>query len=241
MLTKKLASMLALVITLAAVSIIVSGCEINNGGNDRPGVYPQPVYPQPYPQPYPPHRINPHRPIPYRPAPYCPPGRPCPRYSTELVDIPEEWRQPNWTNASGSGSCAWASLTSALRAQNQAELAAYVESRFSGGATGQSLMQGCDSMNIPYVATSDGDPGILEWANSTQRAGVIFFYPKHAVTFCGFVDNTDGKRFAVLLDNNKTSEYRYEPYDSFVSEWQTRYQGFALFPLFTPISPAPVR
>ncbi len=199
----------------------------------------------------PPGGCNPYRPIvvptrPYypRPRPYQPrtPYRPhVPHRSIELVDLPESDRQPNWRDADGSGSCCFASLVAALRAQNQHELASHVEANYAGGCWSSSLIEACDQIGIDYAVTTEGDAELLAWADRTQRAGVIFFYPNHAVTFMGFTSSGDGQEYAVLLDNNRVSEYRYEPKQEFLHRWQTEFGGFAIFPVHTPIPPTPVR
>ena len=158
----------------------------------------------------------------------------------ELVDIPESLRQPNWRARNGQGSCCYAAMVAALRAQDQIELAEYVQSNYSGGCYSQDLVELCERLKINFAMTKQGDAALLEWADRTQRAGVIFYFPRHAVTFLGF-EERDGNKFAVLLDNNSTSMYRRIEKRMFLSEWKNRYGGFAIFPVLTPIPPMPKR
>lgn len=161
----------------------------------------------------------------------------CPVSETELIDLPESLRQQNWRARNGQGSCCYAALVAALRAQDQNELATYVQNNYSGGCYAQDLIDVCEKLKIDFAVTQQGDAELLEWAHRTQRAGVIFYYPRHAVTFLGYLTDRKGTQWAVLLDNNSIRNYRYVRKTIFLKNWKTRYGGFGIFPALTPIPP----
>ena len=157
------------------------------------------------------------------------------------ANVPAALRQQNWPDRNGSGSCVIASTCSALQWCNQPELARKFRQTYAGGQTEKSITDIWRANKIPYVAPKTnndyGDPDILQWASDTRRAAIIWYFPNHCVTFCGF-SNHQGREVAWLLDNNRKERFIPIPKQQFISEWRG-YGGFAAIPLLTPAPAIP--
>lgn len=162
--------------------------------------------------------------------------------SPPAVNLPPALRQTNWTSAAGEGSCVIASTVSLVRWQRQYQVADFFRRTYSGGQTATSIQQKLTAAGIRFVCTEPengqpADSAFLQWASDSRRGAIIWFYPSHCVTFCGFgVD--DGKSVAYLLDNNRTQRFIKIPRDQFLRAW-AGYGGFALTTLGDPIAPLP--
>lgn len=152
--------------------------------------------------------------------------------------IPKELRQQNWPNAQGSGSCVIASTCSAVNWAGQYELSKWLRSNYAGGQTARSIQQKLTDAKVPFIATENTDIGVLEYATRTRRPAIVWFFPSHCVTFCGFGIDYSGRKVAWLLDNNRTSDFIPIPLDQFLRDWHD-YGGFALVPMFSPAPPLP--
>ncbi|MEM9367520.1 MAG: hypothetical protein AAGD07_16125 [Planctomycetota bacterium] len=160
----------------------------------------------------------------------------------DAVNLPVELREWNWVDGRRQGSCAVASSISMMRWHNQMAAADYMRRNFGGGQTESSLKRKLDSMidagyPVSYVSTSNGDPHFLEWASKTRRGAVLFFFPRHCVTFCGFSTDDRGREVALLLDNNRVRTFLAIPKDQFLRDWRNKYTGFALTLIGPPIPP----
>lgn len=158
-----------------------------------------------------------------------------------VANIPSALRWKNWADAKGSGSCVIASTCSALEWANRPQLAEKFRKAYAGGQTETSIIKKWRENNIPYIATlrdeDHGDPDFLQWASDTRRAAIIWYFPNHCVTFCGF-SRWEGREVAWLLDNNRKERFIPIPKDQFISEWRG-YGGFAAVPLLTPAPSLP--
>ncbi len=160
------------------------------------------------------------------------------------ADAPVEMRLKNWIgvdqDGDRGGSCAHASTRNVLRAAGEYQLDAVWFQKASQGYEGPEsadrLLEKLNREGILFQATEDGDVGVLETATRTGRWAVIFYYPSHAITFCGFYD-VDGKPSALLLDNNFPDRYIVVEKRFFIDSWQKAYGGFAVLPWVTPIVP----
>lgn len=155
--------------------------------------------------------------------------------SVGYAAVPAGVAQRNWSDRTGYGSCAWASLITILRWQGRDDMAVQMGSRFNGGATWQKLVSASESLGMRYIYTDSGDPRLLEWASDSNRGGVIFYKPQHAVAFLGFSGND-----AIIIDPNTPRVRERIPKQTFLRNWRSRYQGFFLTPVYPPGTPHPV-
>jgi len=146
------------------------------------------------------------------------------------VDFPAALRQRNWT-VGGKGSCMHASWTNCLRSQGLWEQADWHKSRYGGPESIYGLRQKID--HLTYSDTTTGSSEFLEQCDRTRRWALIYYFPNHAINFCGY---EDGK--AVLLDNNNTSRYIRIDKQLFLARWRG-YGGVAAAPCYSPLPPKP--
>lgn len=157
------------------------------------------------------------------------------------ANVPPALRQQNWPDRNGSGSCVIASTCSALQWCNRPELASKFRKTYAGGQTEKTITDIWRANKIPFIAPrtmeDHGDPDILQWASDTRRAAIIWYFPNHCVTFCGYsIDR--GREVAWLLDNNRRERFIPIPKQQFLREWRG-YGGFAAVPLLTPAPSIP--
>jgi hypothetical protein len=152
------------------------------------------------------------------------------------ANVPAPLRYKNWPDAKGSGSCVIASSCSLFEWANRHDLATKFRKSYAGGQTEFSIKQKYQANGVPFVAPMTdneyGDPSLLQWASDTRRAAIIWYFPNHCVTFCGF-SQWQGKEVAWLLDNNRTERFIPIPKVQFITEWR-KYGGFCAVPLLTP-------
>jgi hypothetical protein len=157
------------------------------------------------------------------------------------ANVPLVLRQTNWPDAKGSGSCVIASSCSVWQWCNRPDLAEKFRKSYAGGQTDSSIKAKWKAARIAFVAPEKdaeyGDPEALQWASDTRRAAIIWYFPNHCVTFCGF-SNYQGKEVAWLLDNNRTKQFIPIEKRQFISEWRS-YGGFYAIPLLTPAPSLP--
>lgn len=164
----------------------------------------------------------------------------------QLVDnppfqLPRALRQENWrAQGTGEGSCVIASTISMVRWQQQYELAAYLRQKHEGGQTASGIQSHLTRARVPFVCTETADPNFLEWATVSRRGAIIWFFPYHCVTFCGFGKGPAGNQVAWILDNNRTERFIPIEKSEFLRRW-AGYGGFALTTLYEPAPPTPWR
>jgi hypothetical protein len=147
-------------------------------------------------------------------------------------NLPVSMRQTNWLY-SGEGSCAVASLCSHVNWQNDVATAKRLRANYGGGQTATSVQNICRAEKLSYRYTTESDPMFLEWASRTRRGAIIWFYPAHCVTFCGFTTGENGDRYAIILDNNRVGTPIKMNAQQFLRDWRG-YGGFALTVLGRP-------
>lgn len=153
-----------------------------------------------------------------------------------IANLPEKLREWNWTDPQGHGSCVHASTVYHLRWQNQLELAEWWRQNHAGGETDSSIRRYLDQAGLEYEYTVTADPAFLQKATDSRRGAIIWFYTYHCVHFCGLVE-INGKRYAMICDNNRVEEYIRVPYEEFCRRWK-EYGGFALsVTSFSPVPP----
>lgn len=162
-----------------------------------------------------------------------PPGHESPK----AINLPESMRQTNWLY-SGEGSCVIASTISLLRWQNNLAAADRLRRNYGGGQTAASIQEICRRERLRFSATESSDVEFLKWCSRTRRGAIIWFYPGHCVTFCGFSTSRNGDTYAIILDNNRVKTPIRIPANAFLRDWRG-YGGFALTVLGNP-APMPL-
>jgi hypothetical protein len=162
---------------------------------------------------------------------------PAPPREIPPANLPLELRQTNWLGSKREGSCVHASTMYVLRWNGQYELADAWRQKFGNGETGSGIMRKLTEAGVPFYATANGDPRVLEYASETRRACIIWFFTSHCVTFCGFSKDPYGKEYAYLCDNNRVQQFIKIEKEVFIKRWQTQYDGFACCFLGTPLPP----
>ena len=161
-----------------------------------------------------------------------------------ISDLPVDLRLSNYIGVDDDGdeggSCAHVSSRNAFRVGGAWALDDIWEHNRSRGYAGpeyaERLLEKWDREGIPFAATEDGDVEVLEAASRTGRWATIFYYPSHAITFCGF-DVVNGVESALLLDNNFIDYYIVVEKRLFLDSWQHAYGGFAAVPWIAPAVP----
>ncbi len=150
------------------------------------------------------------------------------------ANLPRPLRQENWRSPSGSGSCVIASTCSLLQWHNQERLAQTFRRSYSGGQTADSIKQIWSKHRIPFETEENGKPDFLEWCSNNRSAALIWFFPSHCVTFCGF-GRSSGRQVAWLLDNNRVGQFIPVEKNEFIRAWR----GFGGFAMATTLPPVP--
>lgn len=161
---------------------------------------------------------------------------PPPPAEVPAANLPAPLRPYNWTDRAGSGSCVNASTVFMLRWRAEPELAQWWRENHAGGETANSIRSHHDRAGLKYVYTTSADGSLLDWATETRRGAIIWFYPRHCVTFCGFHQGDDGREYAYLNDNNRPQQFIRIERSEFLRRW-AGYGGFALSILNPPVPP----
>lgn len=163
---------------------------------------------------------------------------PMPAAEHPVVNPDYSIRQRNWRGGETGqeGSCVHASLSSMLHWQNQFDLARNWRSKYSGGERDNRLRDRLDEMQIPFAFTRNSNLHLLDIAHYTRRGALLWWKPSHCCLFCGWVRDTKGTVYAVILDNNATDHYELVERSQFHRLW-AGYGGFALTTLYDPPSP----
>lgn len=159
-----------------------------------------------------------------------------PAVEVPVANLPASLRPYNWTDRGGSGSCVNASTVFMLRWRGMMEAADWWRQNHAGGETDSSIRRHHDAQQIPYRYTVQADPDFLDWCTATRRGAIIWYYPRHCVTFCGFHTESDGRVYAYINDNNRPQKYIRIERSEFLQRW-AGYGGFALSILDPPVPP----
>lgn len=153
-----------------------------------------------------------------------------------VANLPADMRPYNWTDSGGSGSCVNASTVFQLLWRNNPELAEKWRKTYAGGETDSSIRRHHDREGLNYRYTVRAEADFLDWCTATRRGAIIWYYPRHCVTFCGFHRDTDGTTYAYINDNNRPQRYIKIERAEFLRKWRD-YGGFALSILDPPVPP----
>lgn len=163
---------------------------------------------------------------------------PAPSPEVPKANLPVSLRQKNWVDQRGSGSCVIASSVYHFRWMNRPDVAEFFRRSYAGGQTAQSITEKWRAARIPFECTDEtSDPEFLEWASRTRRGAIIWYFPNHCVTFCGY-STIQGQEYAVLCDNNRVENYIRIPKKQFIRKWRG-YGGFACTALLPPAPSLP--
>jgi hypothetical protein len=146
----------------------------------------------------------------------------------QIADLAPEYRQRN-----RSGSCGHASTTSALRWLQEHNKASDWWGTYRNGENFDRHLSRLRAQGIKYVATSDGDERVLEYAAWSRRGAVVYWPPRHIVNYMGRV----GDRI-FILDNNHTNRFDTYDYADWVQRW--RRNGGCAFVILDGEVPPPV-
>jgi hypothetical protein len=146
----------------------------------------------------------------------------------QIADLAPEYRIRN-----RGGSCGHCSTAMHLKWLGLLNEGSDWWATYRGGEYFSRHLSRLRAKGIKFVATSDGDPRILEYSTWSRRGAVVYWPSGHIVCYMG---QTDGK--ARILDNNKIQRYDYYPHDDWVRRWQ-RTSGCA-FVIISGEAPPPV-
>jgi len=146
----------------------------------------------------------------------------------QIADLAPEWRQRN-----RAGSCGHASTTSALRWVQQFDKATEWWAKYRNGENFARHLDRLQAQGIRYVATSDGDERVLEYASWSRRGAVVYWPPGHIVNYLGRTGDT-----VFILDNNHVGRLDEHEYARWVQQWR-RNSGCA-FVIIDGEAPPPV-
>jgi hypothetical protein len=159
----------------------------------------------------------------------------------QLADVPQELRYHNWGE---EGSCAHASVCSALQYHSQPELAEWWRSTYSEGDTIYGVREKLDAAEVPYAYTDTGDIEFLEWAVRNRMCVILFHVPNlHCVNLVDMDDRT-----VTLLDNNSEWVYLTVSREWFWNQWMfvgkrdeksINSRGWAVVLMYNPMPPWP--
>lgn len=152
-----------------------------------------------------------------------------------VCDVPVALRQANWVSRTGSGSCAHATMVTALRRQDRPKSADWWRQTHAGGATPESMMRDLDAAGFRYVVTvNQNDVSFLEWAIRTHRGcGVTIMGGRHMVFLCDLTPTQAG-----LIDNNHPEQIQWVEREAFLTEWRNSY-SWAIVPVYSPLPERP--
>jgi hypothetical protein len=91
---------------------------------------------------------------------------------------------------------------------------------YIGGESPGPHLQKLEKSGLKFVMTTGKDSAkeFIDWIIATRRCAGVADKPRHCRNFCGVVIK-DGKKYAVILDNNPPLKPHLEPFDSWYSEW----------------------
>ena len=162
-----------------------------------------------------------------------------------LADVPIELREENYDGPRSQGSCAYASVATAMRWVGLHDIAAWWVITYGDGATVWDITEKLDTLQIPYALTMTGDIEFLEWATRNRFPAVMFHMPiGHCVNMVNMTDTE-----VWILDNNTPDVYTIFPRAETIARWQRlgpgeadlNSSGWALVIMGTPAPPWPAQ
>lgn len=149
------------------------------------------------------------------------------------VNVPIALRQKNWIGSRGQGSCAHASMVTALRWQGQPAMADWWKRKHGNGAGYESLDRDLTNAGIRYAATCDQqDVSFLEWSVETRRGCVVAI---NGYTHAVFLAHMDDQHVG-LIDNNQIGRVVWVDRETFLRDWYES-RSLAIAVVYTPAPP----
>jgi hypothetical protein len=159
---------------------------------------------------------------------------------TPVCNLPLSMRQQNWSGKLGQGSCVYASLINHVSWLNMPEFARLIRTTRGDGEYDTRLRQWLDSQNVEYTFTNKASVKFLDFCSRERIGCILWWKPSHCCTFEGWVKDSNGTQYAVILDNNYISRFEYVEKSQFLSLW-AGYGGFGLAVLDSPAIAIPYR
>ena len=155
-------------------------------------------------------------------------GALCAAANGQVADLAPVWRVRN-----PDGSCGHCSTAMHLRWLQQFDKADQWWGKYRRGEYWQRHLGRLRNEGIKYIATSDGDERILDYAIRSRRGAVVYWPSFHIVNFQGQA-GTD----IVILDNNRIQRMERHERNDWVRRWR-RVSGCA-FVILSGSPPPPV-
>lgn len=146
----------------------------------------------------------------------------------QVADLPIEWRVRN-----PDGSCGHCSTVMHLRWLQQFDKANSWWATYRGGEEFGNHLSRLRRQGLRYIATSDGDERILDYAIRSRRGAVVYWPYRHIVNFQGQVGTS-----IVILDNNTIRRMDKYERNNWIQRWR-RVSGCA-FVILSGSPPPPV-
>lgn len=137
--------------------------------------------------------------------------------------------------ANYNGSCYHASLAMAFNNSNMPDWAEDWTNRYRGGESASGLHWKLDRAGIDYIATTDGNVAVLDYAHRTSRIAPITFKDDHVCVFIRWEEDDFGRRWAILVDPNKRKEEEVWTEQAFINKWRSH--GGAATVVLAPVNP----
>lgn len=132
----------------------------------------------------------------------------------QVADLAPKYRQRN-----RGGSCGHCSTAMHLRWLQLESLGDAWWNTYRGGENWPDHLAKLRRHGIKFIATSDGDTRLLEYAIRSGRGAVVYHPPRHITNFVGRVTR-NGQQYACILDNNTPHRIDFHPYDQWVRSWR---------------------
>ena len=148
----------------------------------------------------------------------------------QVADLAPQWRVQNVTKPGSCGHCSTAMQLNWLQEFGKAK---QWMGRYRYGERWHRHLERLRNEGIKYVATSDGDARILDYAIRSRRGAVVYWPQWHIVNFQGQVGSD-----IIILDNNRIRRMERHERNQWVQRWR-RVSGCA-FVILSGSPPPPV-
>lgn len=136
--------------------------------------------------------------------------------SAQVIDIPINIRQRNWTGPNGEGSCVHATTIMLLRYQRRYALADYWKSHYNSGETFSGLAEKLDANGVRWAGTyQQKNVSFLEWAIRTRRGAMVTTMQGQHMILLVHLDS----KVAGLIDNNNPNKIIWKKREVFLADW----------------------
>lgn len=148
----------------------------------------------------------------------------------DIVDLAPSLRLRN-----RQSSCVHATTSMALRWVDLVDLSNKWWNTYKGGESPGPHNRKLLSNGVKFAVTTDGDEKLLEYAINSRRGAGVTWGGAHCVFLAGRIER-NGQRQAVILDNNRPNEFKYQEWNAFLREFK-RCGGWAFVILSGDVPP----